>query len=280
MTPAYLAVRLDDIPADLQALPWVLWRPEHKPGARKPTKVPYQIADPEQKASTADPTTWGTFADAVEAHGAAPGGIGVVLTRDAGITCIDLDHVYHVLDEKLDERAERIVRRYASWTERSPSGTGVHIFVRGAVERAIKSAQIEVYSTGRYIAVTGHRWPGTPAEVREAQAYLDALDRLAHPPVTGRPYTGPTTPPPDDLAGALLAKLEAWGVPAARLKRWSDGYLVELRECPWADEHSSGRAGAAVMIHASGALDFTCLHAHCGGRTWREFRSRMESTPR
>jgi hypothetical protein len=60
-------------------------------------------------------------------------------------------------------------------------------------------------------------------------------------------------------------------------KRWQGGFLVELVACPWADEHTSGPGGAAVMIHASGAFDFTCLHAHCAGRRWREFRTAMET---
>jgi hypothetical protein len=83
-------------------------------------------------------------------------------------------------------------------------------------------------------------------------------------------------PPPDDLAGALLAKLADWGIPGARLKRWQDAYLVELDRCPWSDQHTTGPGGAAVMIRASGAYDFTCLHAHCAGRTWRDFRAAME----
>jgi hypothetical protein len=153
----------------------------------------------------------------------------------------------------------------------------LHIFVRGRVSRAIKGSGIEVYSDGRFIAVTGHHWPGTPAEVRDAQGYLDALDRLAHPPVTRQSYTGPHVPPPDDLAGTLLARLAAWGVPVSRVKRWEDGYLVELVACPWGDTHTTGRGGAAVMIRASGAYAFTCHHAHCGGRGWREFRARMEA---
>src|SRR5262249_14825760 len=91
-----------------------------------------------------------------------------------------------------------------------------------------------------------------------------------------RPWTGPTTHPPDDLAGALLARLRAWGVPVARLKRWQDGFLVELPTCPWAGDHTKGPGGAAALIRASGAYDFTCLHTHCAHRGWREFRARME----
>jgi len=45
-----------------------------------------------------------------------------------------------------------------------------------------------------------------------------------------------------------------------RIKRWQDGYLVELARCPCAAAHTTGGpGGAAVMIRASGAFDFTCL---------------------
>jgi hypothetical protein len=203
-------------------------------------------------------------------------GIGVVLRQDTRVTCLDLDRVIDA-DGRLDTRAETIVERCDSWTEHSPSGSGLHVFVGGAIPRALKGEQIEVYSTERYICVTGHQWPGTPAGVREQQAYLDHLGRLdAERGAARHRYAGPATPPPDDLAGALLVKLQAWGVPVHRLKRWSGGYLVELAACPWADEHSTGRGGAAVMIHASGAFDFTCLHLHCARRDWRDFRAALE----
>jgi hypothetical protein len=75
----------------------------------------------------------------------------------------------------------------------------------------------------------------------------------------------------------LLAKVQAWGlVVQGSLKRWQDGFLLELARCPWAAEHTTGSGGAAVMIRASGAYDFTCLHAHCTGRTWRDFRAALE----
>jgi hypothetical protein len=284
----WLPVQPEAIPAELRALPWVLWRAEPR-GDDKPAKVPYRVADPYVRASSTDSTTWSTFADTVEAFAAlgdlpadprcgVVAGVGVVLTDATRVTCIDLDRVIDELGI-LDPRASRIVERCDSWTEVSPSGRGLHIFVRGGVPTAIKGDQIEVYSRDRFICVTGHRWPGTPDTLRDRQLYLNGLHQLAHPPTSPRPvYTGLRTPAPDDLAGALLARLQAWGVPVERVKRWSDGYLVELVACPWADVHTSGPGGAAVMIHASGAWDFACLHAHCAGRRWREFRAAVETS--
>lgn len=273
------------IPVELREQPYVLWRAEPR-GEDKPAKVPYQIAWPSRKASSTDPTTWGTFDDAVEAYlslAEEPAdpvrgpivGVGVVLVRGAEITCIDLDRVIEP-DGPLDQQAEALVHRVNSWTEISPSGLGIHIFVRGSVTRAIKGDQIEVYSEARYIAITGWTWPGMPGRLEARQHHLDALAQTEIPPTIRRPYTGPSAVVPDDLAGALLAKLARWGVHASQTKRWQDGHLVELETCPWASTHTTGSGGAAVMIRASGAFDFTCLHAHCSGRGWADFRAAME----
>jgi hypothetical protein len=285
MSARWLALQPETIPAAVRVLPYVLWRAEPR-GEDKPAKVPYRIADPMRRASSTDAATWGMFDDAVEAYRSlvdlppdprrgSIAGIGCVLTRAAHVTAIDLDRVI-APDGQLDSRAAWIVNRCASWTERSPSNTGLHIFVAGTMARALKGTQIEVYADARYICLTGHQWPGTPSTLTMQQGYLDHLVRLDDADTPQRaPYTGPTVPPPDDLAGALLARLQGWGVAVTHLKAWSDGYLVELTRCPWADEHTSGAGGACVMIHSSGAFDFTCLHAHCSRRTWRDFRAVM-----
>ena len=55
-----IAPCFDDVPEALRARPqWVLWRIEHKPGQKKPTKVPYRPDG--QHASTTDPATWSSF---------------------------------------------------------------------------------------------------------------------------------------------------------------------------------------------------------------------------
>ena len=111
----FLDVRAQSIPAALRALLWVLWRAEPRPGG-KPAKVPYRIADPDVRAASTGPTTWGTFEDALAGYQTLVGrphprgpvaGIGVVLTAGAQVVCLDLDHV--VTDARqLDPRAQRI----------------------------------------------------------------------------------------------------------------------------------------------------------------------------
>jgi putative DNA primase/helicase len=72
-----------------------------------------------------------------------------------------------------------VVARFNSWTEISPSVTGVHIFVRGTLPEALKGEHFEAYPKDRFIAITGHRWPGTPGHLVAHQALLDHVMALA-----------------------------------------------------------------------------------------------------
>jgi primase-polymerase (primpol)-like protein len=113
---------------------------------------------PRRRASSTNPATWGLFADAVEAYAALRGqddpvrgpvaGVGCVLVQDRETSCIDLDRV---IDEHgtLDVRADTIVGRAHSFTELSPGGRGLHVFILGAIPKAIVGDQIEIYSTAR-----------------------------------------------------------------------------------------------------------------------------------
>jgi hypothetical protein len=60
---------------------------------------------------------------------------------------------------------------------------------------------------------------------------------------------------------------------------WSSEQGAYKREivCFWGEEHSHGKTwGACFIVHASGRLDYTCRHAHCKLRRWREVREEME----
>jgi hypothetical protein len=283
----WLELLVDGIPPELRVQPFVLWRAVPNPDGGKPTKRPYQISDPDRPASTTSPSTWGTFADAVDGFAALARlddatrgpvvGIAVILTAAAQLFCIDLDSV---LDgETLDPRAASIVGLCDSFTERSPSGTGLHIFGRGHVRQAIRKPHIEVYGAARMICLSGWRWPGTPFALNHCQPYLNYLHDLAQPPGPARPARAPEArdSAPDDLGGTLLARVHAWRLDVTGpLTRWRDGYRLELRACPWASSHTTGPGGAAIFIRASGAFDFVCLHTHCASRTWKDFRTRME----
>lgn len=71
-------------------------------------------------------------------------GVGIVTRFDYGICCLDLDKCRDSVTGNLSEFAKEIINIMQSYTEISPSGTGIHIFFR--VDKSIKSR----YSTDKY----------------------------------------------------------------------------------------------------------------------------------
>ena len=118
----------DAIPAELRERDqWVVWRRETVDG--KPTKVPYQARACTQRASSTNPATWSTHAAAVAAAKADDvDGLGFVFAEDDPFACVDFDGC--VDGEDINPDAADLMRRLDSYTEFSPSGTGVHTIVR------------------------------------------------------------------------------------------------------------------------------------------------------
>ena len=77
---------------------------------------------------------------------------------------------------------------------------------------------------------------------------------------------------PSGVALDAAAWLAGHEIEVDRTNQRTDCTVYRLVECPWADEHSDGTDGAAVIQLASGALVFKCHHAHCAERGWRDLR--------
>ncbi len=161
---------------ELRALPqWIVWRGEctDKP---KRKKVPYNPRSLD-RASVINPATWTNGDEAYTTWSGEPSrfdGIGFVLTEPDPYTVIDLDDTGG--NAALFEKHKNIVERFNSYTEFSPSGKGVHIWVRGVVPNgSIKNSalKVEVYSARRYMTVTGNVCHKAPIEIR--QYLLDEL---------------------------------------------------------------------------------------------------------
>ena len=193
------------IPDTLTALPrWLLWR--GVPGVRadgtaKMDKVPFSVAG--TKASTTDPATWATYEQAIGAAIPKPGGIGFVFNGD-GIIGIDLDKC--AVDRmSLEPWAAEIVERFDTYTEWSPSGNGLHLFVRGTLPDCRRArGKVEMYGSGRYFTVTGDALRNVP--IAENQAAIDWLADKHLRPVAGDQAARPKTIRfvDDDPAGCLL----------------------------------------------------------------------------
>ena len=192
-------VPFGDIPSELRALRhWVMFRVEDGK-AGKPTKVPYQTGG--GKASSTNPAHWTSFSEAVAAS-ARFSGIGFMF-QGSGFAGIDLDHC--AADGVLEDWAQTVADSFASYTEFSWSGTGVHIIVKGQVEKGRKHGDFECYSRGRYFTMSGRPVPGTPAGIAERQEELDAFVARVFPPDAPR-QAGPrtaSTPSRLPLTGAL-----------------------------------------------------------------------------
>ncbi|MFN3722273.1 MAG: DUF3987 domain-containing protein [Paracoccaceae bacterium] len=145
--------KFENIPEEMKPwAQWVIWRYEVRNG--KQTKVPY-CARSNRGASVTDPSTWATFAEACAAYEAGMGdGIGFVLTEGDPFTFIDLDVKE---GESPTPEQQSILDRSRGYVELSPSGRGVHIIGKGQVPSGRKSEKrkIEVYSSARYMTMTG-----------------------------------------------------------------------------------------------------------------------------
>jgi len=124
---------------------------------RSAKKVPITIAG--TAASSTDPTTWSTFAEATESTAGV--GLGFVLNGD-GIICIDIDHC--IEGNVVAPWAQRFLDSLPkTYIERSPSGDGLHVWGRaqlpfGGRHVDIDGGRIEVYGSGRYLTMTGDAW--------------------------------------------------------------------------------------------------------------------------
>lgn len=126
-------------------------------------------------AKVNDPETWGTFDGAVEyCERQDLNGIGIVLSKGLGenLVGIDLDHC---IDEAggLTGQAKEIVTILNSYTEITPSGRGLRIFVRGELpDGARRKGDVEIYDDLRYLTMTGDHLQGTPETVEARQEQL------------------------------------------------------------------------------------------------------------
>lgn len=149
----------EKIPLELKQLPhWVGWKYMQRPGEDHKRKVPINAMNG-QPAKSNDPTTWCDFDTAClgkERFGLD--GIGFMFSGD-GIFGIDIDHCYDPETQELDPAAAEIIETVQSYTELSPSGTGIHILCKGALPEGRKRrGAVEMYSTLRYFTVTGNQF--------------------------------------------------------------------------------------------------------------------------
>lgn len=190
-----------NIPPELKALPnWVVWKLTTRKGEDKPTKIPFNPTNG-KAANTTNAATWGTFDQALKAYATGKyTGLGFVFTNTP-FTGIDLDHC--IENGTIAPWALEIVNDFSTYTEITPSDTGLHLIAKGTIPAAYKHGDTEMYTTGRYFTMTGNKLGATPSRCEDRQPELDAMYAKLNPPKPA-PAPRPAAIPLDKTDAELL----------------------------------------------------------------------------
>lgn len=186
------------LPTALQARPWFPWVARPRPGGglgKAPALPRHGELRPTDARRGGLP-----LPEALELAGrCGAAGIGVSLTPGCGLVALDVDDPAHPALKAL-----RDVPGYAEW---SPSGRGLHLWLRGELRANRRQQGVELLAAG-YVTVTGYGLPGRlprPGRLEQAQEVLGPLWPVE--PEVSEPSPPVEGPFQDD--DALLARLLA-----------------------------------------------------------------------
>jgi len=135
---------------------WAVWKyAQDAKGAW--SKPPHQPNG--ELADGRDESTWASFDDCWAAYSFSSGdedwdGLSFCVDPRWGLVGVDLDHV-----SQHQAEADRIIASLDSYTETSPGGDGVRIFVKGHLpEGRRRRGWVEMYDHHRFLSVTGQRF--------------------------------------------------------------------------------------------------------------------------
>jgi hypothetical protein len=130
-----------------------------------PDKIPLGVRNGKLfNAKVTSPSDWMPYETAIVQAASRQLDIGFVLSDNDPFTCIDLDikdaqshpdtpQVWTTQDDW--DRYISMYTNFDSYTERSRSGKGLHIWIEGDIGRGFKRDGVEVYSRERFIICTG-----------------------------------------------------------------------------------------------------------------------------
>lgn len=118
-----------------------------------------------------DPSTWGTFDEAVSCGKKY---IGFVLTIQDPYCVIDLDYkTYSIPSDEELEVHQRIIDTFDSYIEKSANGLGHHVVTKAHIVKGRRRGNVEVYSQQRYMIFTGNVVKNSP--INDCQALIDQV---------------------------------------------------------------------------------------------------------
>jgi primase-polymerase (primpol)-like protein len=155
--------RFDRVPEELKGFrQWVNWRLDID---RKVPVNPTTLSN----AGVQWPNTWSSFDKARDVAIRNELGIGFVLTADDPYTYVDSDHC---VDERgeVSDQTRAILCLLAGYVELSPSGTGLHIWMKSELPINRRGVGIEIYSSKRWMTMTGRHNPHIQPVIPERTA--------------------------------------------------------------------------------------------------------------
>lgn len=159
-------MNLNNIPKELRNLhQWVCTKGD--------SKVPRR-AYMDGAASSTDESTWASFDMARSSIESGYNDYVGFVFADNGIVGIDIDDGYDE-DGFISELAADIIGKCESYTEKSKSGRGFHILLKGDLPFKGKNnlKGVEIYKTARYFIMTGDTW--LYQDITENQAAIDYI---------------------------------------------------------------------------------------------------------
>lgn len=257
------------------------WRAGHRANGRL-AKVPHTVRGSGlYPQNPLDSAGWMTLADTGRyVRSGQADGAGVVLTPDLGWVAVDLDHCRDA-DGHLSSFAQTVLDQVpGAYAEISPSGSGLHLLLRGQIPTGARYHGFDVIRHG-YLTMTGQVL--RPAGETHDASQILARWRIDLPAVAPQPEARvkPWADPSDDalIARASLARngpkfTELWAGGLAGYRSLSEGDLaLALLLLYWAGDQDDGRADR--LFRCSGRYrarwDLPEHHPY-GQRTWSQAR--------
>lgn len=140
----------------------------------KKKKLPYN-PHTHRLASPTDPSTWGTYQEALKALSTGLyNGIEFVFTETDPFIGIDLDHCVHG-NRRIDLPAALLVRRLQSYSEYSDND-GLHVLIKAQAPFTTRRYQnTEVFASAHALSLTLRHVSGTPTAIEEREEELNNL---------------------------------------------------------------------------------------------------------
>ncbi|MCA9335256.1 AAA family ATPase [Candidatus Saccharibacteria bacterium] len=160
---------------------WVLWQYVEREDSDKPTKVP--ITKGNKWADSSDPDTWLPYDVVKDAYYEYDDYEGIGIMFDGSFVGIDLDDC---LEDGVitDPLVEEFVDVADTYTEISPSGTGLHLYfklTRPLRPKSNRHGKYEVYTTVRYFTFTENLYNQNTVRTTTPEEVESLLGILGYP---------------------------------------------------------------------------------------------------